>query len=208
MTKEILLEWGLSEEQADKVMGGLDGSFVTMSRFKEVNEENKALRAQISERDRQMESLKTSLGDPAELQNQIAALQEENRKKDEAHANEMRALRIENAVDTALMGARAKNNVAVKALLASFLEKAELTEDGAVKGLDDEIHKLVKGADTAFLFDTAVGTKFKGAKAAEKGDSSGQREMTLEKFRKLNPVERHTYAMEHPEEYKAMYGGE
>ena len=33
MTKEKLLEWGLTEEQATKVMEGLNGSFVTKARF-------------------------------------------------------------------------------------------------------------------------------------------------------------------------------
>ena len=37
MTKEKLLEWGLTEEQATKVMEGLNGSFVTKARFNEVN---------------------------------------------------------------------------------------------------------------------------------------------------------------------------
>lgn len=36
------------------------------------------------------------------------------------------------------------------------------------------------------------------------GDS---KTMTLEKFRKLSPQERHTYSVEHPEEYKELYGG-
>lgn len=31
--------------------------------------------------------------------------------------------------------------------------------------------------------------------------------MTLEKFRKLNPAERHKFYTEHPEEYKELYGG-
>ena len=48
MTKEKLMEWGLTEEQANKVMEGLNGSFVTKSRFNEVNEENKTLKAQVS----------------------------------------------------------------------------------------------------------------------------------------------------------------
>lgn len=39
MTKEKLLEWGLTEEQAAKVMEGLNGSFVTKARFNEVNTE-------------------------------------------------------------------------------------------------------------------------------------------------------------------------
>ena len=31
--------------------------------------------------------------------------------------------------------------------------------------------------------------------------------MTLEKFRKLNPAERHKFYTEYPEEYKELYGG-
>ena len=43
-----------------------------------------------------------------------------------------------------------------------------------MKGLDDEIGKLTKGEDTAFLFDTTAKAKFKGAKAAEKSDPHNQ----------------------------------
>ena len=50
MTKEKLMEWGLTEEQATRLWK-LNGSFVTKSRFNEVNEENKTLKAQVSERD-------------------------------------------------------------------------------------------------------------------------------------------------------------
>ena len=163
MTKEKLMEWGLTEEQANKVMEGLNGSFV-----------NKALKAQVSERDGQIDTLKKSAGDNTELQNQITALQEANKQKDKDHANEIKALKIGNAVDLALSTAKAKNHIAVKALLADFLTKAELADDGTVKGLDDEIGKLVKGEDTAFLFDNTGKAKFKGAKAAEKSDPHNQ----------------------------------
>lgn len=207
MTKEKLMEWGLTEEQANKVMEGLNGSFVTKSRFNEVNEENKTLKAQVSERDGQIETLKKSAGDNTELQNQITALQEANKQKDKDHANEIKALKISNAVDVALSTAKAKNNTAVKALLAAFLEKAELADDGKVKGLDDEIGKLVKGADTAFLFDTAAGTKFKGAKAAEKGDPNNGGDMTLDKLRKMTPMERYEFSVNHPDEYRELYDG-
>lgn len=206
MTKEKLMEWGLTEEQANKVMEGLNGSFVTKSRFNEVNEENKTLKAQVSERDGQIETLKKSAGDNTELQNQITALQEANKQKDKDHANEIKALKISNAVDVALTNAKAKNNTAVKALLAAFLEKAELADDGTVKGLDDEIKKLVEGKDTAFLFDRA-GTKFKGAKSAEKGDGGGDSAMTLEKLKAMTPIDRYNFSVNHPDEYKELYGG-
>lgn len=206
MTKEKLMEWGLTEEQANKVMEGLNGSFVTKSRFNEVNEENKTLKAQVSERDGQIETLKKSAGDNTELQNQITALQEANKQKDKDHANEIKALKISNAVDVALTNAKAKNNTAVKALLVDFIGKAELAEDGTVKGLDDEVKKLVEGKDTAFLFEKSTGTKFKGAKSAEKGDGA-EGGMTLEKLKAMNPLDRYNYSVNHPDEYKELYGG-
>lgn len=206
MTKEKLMEWGLTEEQATKVMEGLNGSFVTKARFNEVNEENKTLKAQVSERDGQIETLKKSAGDNTELQNQITALQEANKQKDKDHANEIKALKISNAVELALTGAKAKNNTAVKALLVDFIGKAELAEDGTVKGLDDEVKKLVEGKDTAFLFEKSTGTKFKGAKSAEKGDGA-EGGMTLEKLKAMNPLDRYNYSVNHPDEYKELYGG-
>ena len=166
MTKENLLEWGLTEEQANKVMEGLNGSFVTKSRFNEVNTELTNAKNTIKERDTQLETLKKSTGDTKALQDQITQLQTDNANQKKAHEAELKALKISNAVDMALTGAKAKNNTAVKAL------KAELADDGTVKGLGDEIKKLVDGQDTAFLFDTkAPDKKFKGAKPGEKSDT-------------------------------------
>ena len=200
MTKEKLLEWGLTEEQANKVMEGLNGSFVTKARFNEVNTELTKAKTTITERDGQLEALKKSGADATALQEQITQLQADNKKKDADHAAELKALKISNAVELALTGAKAKNTVAVKALLADVIAKAELAEDGTVKGLDDEVKKLVEGKDTAFLFDKATEKKFKGAKSAEKGDGGGDGSMTLEKFRGLSPAERYDFSVNHPDE--------
>lgn len=208
MTKEKLMEWGLTEEQANKVMEGLNGSFVTKARFNEVNEELKTAKATITDRDTQLETLKQSGADAAALQQQITQLQADNAQKDKDHAAELKALKIANAVDMALTTAKAKNNTAVRALMAEFIAKADITEDGTVKGLDSEIKKLVDGKDTAFLFDKAPEKKFKGAKAAEKGDPTGDpTEMTLEKFRAMSPIDRYNFSVNHPDEYKSLYGG-
>lgn len=206
MTKENLLEWGLTEEQANKVMEGLNGSFVTKSRFNEVNTELTNAKNTIKERDTQLETLKKSTGDTKALQDQITQLQTDNANQKKAHEAELKALKIGNAVDMALTGAKAKNNTAVKALMADFLAKAELADDGTVKGLDDEVKKLVEGKDTAFLFEKSTGTKFKGAKSAEKGDGA-EGGMTLEKLKAMNPLDRYNYSVNHPDEYKELYGG-
>ena len=206
MTKENLLEWGLTEEQANKVMEGLNGSFVTKSRFNEVNTELTNAKNTIKERDTQLETLKKTTGDTKALQDQITQLQTDNANQKKAHEAELKALKIGNAVDMALTGAKAKNNTAVKALMADFLAKAELADDGTVKGLGDEIKKLVDGQDTAFLFEKSTGTKFKGAKSAEKGDGA-EGGMTLEKLKAMNPLDRYNYSVNHPDEYKELYGG-
>ena len=60
MTKDSLMELGLTEEQAAKVMESLDGSYVTKTRFNEINTELKAAKATIGERDAQLETLKAA----------------------------------------------------------------------------------------------------------------------------------------------------
>lgn len=169
MTKESLMAMGLTEEQATKVMEGLNGSFVTKTRFNEVNEELKTAKATITERDGQLNALKTSGADAVALQAQITQLQADNAAKDQEHAAEIKKIRIENAVEKALTDAKAINPATVKPLLAAFLEKADLDDDGTIRGLADEIGKLAKAEGTSFLFkadDTTTTSTISGASPA------------------------------------------
>lgn len=169
MTKESLMAMGLTEEQATKVMEGLNGSFVTKTRFNEVNEELKTAKATITEWDGQLNALKTSGADAAALQAQITQLQADNAAKDQEHAAEIKKIKIENAVEKALTDAKAINPATVKPLLAAFLEKADLDDDGTIRGLADEIGKLAKAEGTSFLFkadDTTTTSTISGASPA------------------------------------------
>ena len=159
MTKESLIEIGLTEEQAAKVMDGLNGDFVPKSRFNEINADLKNTRAVVAERDKQLEALKKATGDTDALKKQITDLQAANAEQKKAHEAEMKTLRIDNAVETALTAAHSRNNTAARALLADFLCKAELAEDGSVKGLKEAVDKLVKDEATAFMFESAGGGK-------------------------------------------------
>lgn len=154
MTKEKLMEMGLTEEQANNVMEGLNGAFVPKSRFNEVNEELKTAKATITERDGQLDTLKKSGADAATLQAQITQLQADNAQKDKDHAAEIKKIKVDNAVKEALLQAGAINPATVTPLLAGFLEKADLAEDGTIRGLSDEISKLAKTDGTSFLFKT------------------------------------------------------
>lgn len=132
MKREDLISWGLTDEQVKKVMAGLDGDFVTKTRFNEVNEENKTLKQSVSDRDKQLNDLKKSSGDNAELKAQIEELQKKNTEQAKAHAAEMAQLKLDNAVDTALTAAV----MMVHAAATGTLTAATAAEIAAQNGLN------------------------------------------------------------------------
>lgn len=165
MKKEDLISLGLNEEQAGKVWEALDGNFVPKTRFNEVNEENKGLKAQISDRDKQLEGLKKTSGDNAELMKQIEQLQNDNKAQNEAHSAEIAKIRLDNAIDTALTAAGAKNNKAVRAMLA--MDGVKLDADGKLSGLSEQLD-AVKKSDS-YLFNS-MANSFKGTKPGAGAD--------------------------------------
>lgn len=174
MTRKQLEDLGLTKEQVDSVIkiNGEDienakGSSAT--EIKNLRTEVEGLKTQVSDRDKQLETLKTSAGDNANLKKQIEDLQTENATAKAKHESELNQLKINFAVEKALTGAKAKNIKAVKALLE--LEDAKLDKDGNVKGLAEQIEKLTTGADTKFLFETQKQQKFKGFQPGAPGEN-------------------------------------
>lgn len=168
MKKEDLIAMGLTEDQAKKVMDSLDGNFVTKARFSEVNEENKTLKQSVADRDKQLEDLKKSSGDNAELKKQIETLQQQNADQKKAHDAEMAQLKLDNAIDAALTAAGAKNIKAVRAMIDT--SKMKLGEDGTVEGLSDAI-KAVQKSDS-YMFNTVQQKQqtFKGFQPGASGE--------------------------------------
>ena len=168
MKKEELIALGLTEDQAKKVMDSLDGNFVTKARFNEVNEENKTLKQSVADRDKQLEDLKKSSGDNAELKKQIETLQQQNADQKKAHDAEMAQLKLDNAIDAALTAAGAKNIKAVRAMIDT--SKMKLGEDGTVEGLSDAI-KAVQKSDS-YMFNTVQQKQqtFKGFQPGASGE--------------------------------------
>lgn len=197
MKKDEFVKLGIDEETAKKCEAAsleeLKG-FIPKERFNEVNNEKKALETAVSERDKQLETLKNSTGDVETLKKQIADLQTENKTKDEAHAAEIKRLKIDSAVETALMNAKAKNTTAVKALLKD-LDKAELADDGTVKGLAEQISALQKSDD--YLFEAKESKKkMKGAEPGEGGNEDGDKSVDTSK---MTYSELAAYLVEHPD---------
>lgn len=157
--KEQLLSIGLSEEIVQKVMGEvIDGNYIPKSRFNEVNEENKSLKKSITEYDKQLEDLKKSSGDNTALQEQIALLQQQNAQQKKTHETEIANLKLDNAIEIALSGAKAKNSKALKAMID--MSKVKLTEDGKLTGFDEQVESLKKSDE--YMFDIPAPQQFTG----------------------------------------------
>ena len=151
MTRKQLEDLGISKEQADSIMkiNGDDienAKSASAAEIKNLQTEVTGLKTQVSDRDKQLETLKTAAGDNETLTKQIADLQAENTK--------------------------VKDIKAVKALLE--LEDAKLDKDGNVRGLAEQIEKLTSGDDTKFLFEAQKQTKqqqnFKGFQPGASGE--------------------------------------
>lgn len=183
MKKDELIKMGLTDEAAEKVAAAsaeeLKG-FIPKARFDEVNTAKNHAEDQVKERDKQIEGLKAASGDAESLKKQIETLQAANKQKDSEHAAEIKKLKVDAAVDAALTSAKAKNLKAARALLD--LDKAELSDDGTVKGLAEQIEKLKAGDDTKFMFDASAKPKMKGAKTGEEGVEDGDGKPDLSKM--------------------------
>lgn len=177
MTRKQLEDLGLTKEQADSVMK-INGDDIENAKgtgateIKNLQTEVDGLKTQVGDRDKQLETLKASAGDNADLKKQIEDLQTENATAKANHESELNQLKIDFAVEKVLTGAKAKNIKAVKALLE--LDDAKLDKDGNVKGLAEQIEKLTSGDDTKFLFEAQKQTKqqqnFKGFQPGASGE--------------------------------------
>lgn len=176
MTRKQLEDLGLTKEQADSVMK-INGDDIENAKgtaateIKNLQTEVEGLKTQVGDRDKQLETLKASAGDNADLKKQIEDLQTENATVKANHESELNQLKIDFAVEKSLTAAKAKNIRAVKALLE--LGEAKLDKDGNVKGLDEQIEKLRNGDDTKFLFEAQKQQKqqqnFKGFQPGTSG---------------------------------------
>lgn len=204
MKRKFLEDMGLSKEQVDSILdensqdiGKAKGDFDSIQeKLNTAEKEITSLKDTIKDRDGQLETLKKSTGDVDELKKQIETLQNDNKTKDQAHAAEIKQLKVDAAVNTALTAAKAKNIVAVKALLKD-LDKAELLEDGSIKGLSEQISALVKAEDSKFLFDTdSKKTQFRGTEPGQSGDEGNNGKVD---FSKMTYSQMAAYMAEHPE---------
>ncbi len=142
MKKEEFIALGITEELAAKAEAASLkelGNYIEKAKYEEISEENKTLKRSVSDRDKQLDTLKAASGDNEELKKQIETMKQQNAEQEKAHKAELAQLKLDNAVDTALTAAGAKNTKAVKALLD--ISKVKLGEDGKLTGWDDQLYR-------------------------------------------------------------------
>lgn len=180
MTKEELTTMGLTEEQAKKVLDSINGNFVEKSKLQEIETENKTLKQSVADRDKQLETLKKSSGDNEELKKQIEELQKQNTEQKKTHDAEMAQLKLDNAVETALTTAGAKNTKAVRSLLEA--EKLKLAEDGTVEGLKEQLTEIQKSDSYLFTEAKPVKQVFKGFQPGASGSKKPGTKVDMSKM--------------------------
>ena len=131
MNKEELLKLGLSEENADKILGKY-GHLIPKSRLDEVIEERNKLRDEI-------QGLKSE--DVEALKKQVKELAKENEKKRLEYESNLNKTKIENLINLELTKSGAINSKAVKALIDG--EKIKL-ENENISGLTEQLEELKK----------------------------------------------------------------
>jgi phage minor structural protein GP20 len=162
--KEILKDVENSEEIIKNIKKGIGEKFVSKEDFNNKNNEVKDLKDQLADRDRQLESLKKV--DPKQLQEEIETLKESNANKQAEFEKKIHTIKVESALDKALLSSGAKNIRAVKALLDIDVENVKLDQSGNL----ENILTLIEGIKTSdpYLFESD-GDPQKGFTGAEPG---------------------------------------
>ena len=153
MNREFLESLGLEKEQVEKVMAE-HGKSVQQAKqeSEEVQTEVATLKEQLEERDADIKDLRSKGGMSEELNKQLEDLQEKYKQDTESLNTKLQQTKLDSAIELALMGEKARNSKAVRALLDK--ESLELSDDG-VKGLNEQLEAVKK--DNPFLFEEDQG---------------------------------------------------
>ena len=186
MKRDFLKGLELESDVIDKIMAQYGAD---IENFKAANNEQadkiKALENDIKTRDEQLEALKNSTGDIEALKAQIDTLQNENKAATEKYQNELRQVKLNNAVEKALTNANAKNSKVVLPLLSEFLNNAEIDDEGNVKDLEKQIKTLIDSEETSFLFEqpqVEKQTVLKGVTPSSKADAQPTEQVDFSKM--------------------------
>lgn len=154
MDKKKLLELGLTEEQATKVISELKESYVEKHIFDQKKTEADNLSTQLKDRDKQIESLKKFEGDNESLKTKIQEMEQTNKTKADEFDNTLLLERKKNAIRLALLEDEGGKPYDVTMVAGMFnLDTVNLNEDGTIaNGYKEQNENIRK--EKAFLFNS------------------------------------------------------
>jgi hypothetical protein len=149
--KELLEKLAAGTATVDEVLQALDDENkdkVPRSRLNDKNDEIKDLKTQLDDRDTQLKDLIPKAAGNEDLQNQIKLLQDANKTAADEYESKLSKQTYDFALDRALLDAKARNPVAVKALLN--MDAVKLDGD-KLFGLDEQLKALQESDDYLFV---------------------------------------------------------
>ena len=157
MTREFLEEKGITDKEVinailNKFHDGVKEYKEKAEKYETVEAENKNLKEQITERDKDLKELKKI--DVKEMQNKIDELENKNKSMKEESDKQLLETKKNLLIENSLISSKAKNLKAIKGLLD--MEKITVEND-SIKGLDEQINAL-KQSDS-YLFNVEQQTK-------------------------------------------------
>lgn len=165
LSKEKLLEMGIAEGLADKILEDVNKDYVPSYRYKEVKDSLESLNSEISKRDKQIDGLKKLSGNKEELEAEINSLKEANKKAKEEAEENLKAIRKDNAITEYLYNQRV-NNVGV---LKKLLNNQDIKyEDEKLIGIDEQMKALREDNSLKSLF---ANNDFRGSNPNIAGDN-------------------------------------
>ena len=135
------------EEALKEINKSAPDNVVPKYKYNELSEAKKQLDANIKERDKQLEDLKKTSGNTEELQNQITALQEDNKRIKKENDEKIMNMRFDTAIEKALSTAKHPELVTGKI----DRTKLKIEEDGTIQGLDEQVKELKKTYEDLFV---------------------------------------------------------
>ena len=144
--EELGIEKSLAKKAADASAKELEG-YVSKETYDTTEQERKQLETSANDYKTQLETLKASAGDNEALKQQIADLQTQNQQKETEHQEELKNLKLTNAIKMAITSSAQDSDLVVGLV---DREKLILGDDGKVTGLDEQIKTLKESKP--FLF--------------------------------------------------------
>lgn len=201
--KEILVQLfgeAVTDENFAKFKEELGKRFVAKADYNAKLKEIEGLNGQIAQRDEQLKTLQDNAGSNKELQDQIKRLQEDNKAAEKAFQEQLAEVKMNAAIDSALLKANAIDADLVKVKL----DRGSITlkEDGSIEGLTEQLDAVKK--DFGFLFKSENAVRIDGAKPADGSGSAGNAAVTKEEYQKMTYTERLKLKTEQPEVYSEL----